>query len=118
MKNGKKLGKVIAGGIIRFGKGAQEAYAEEYGKKPTKHKAVKKVKAKSAATTKDKKTLHIRLFNPLETISDKWEVWWGVEKLTQHKDFATRPPATKYMTKLKTTWRAKGYKIDYKYVMP
>jgi len=33
MKNGKKLGKKIAGGLVRVGKGMKEAYEEGYGKK-------------------------------------------------------------------------------------
>jgi len=44
MKNGKKLGKKIAGGLVRVGKGMKEAYAEEYGAKPKKKKVVTKQK--------------------------------------------------------------------------
>lgn len=68
--------------------------------------------------TKDKKTVKITLTNPQETISNKWEVWWGVGKLTQHKNFRTYPSATKYIAKLKSTWIAKDYKIHYRYLKP
>ena len=116
MKNGKKLGKNIAKGIVKFGKGMKEAYAEEYGVKPKKKKVVKTATTKKTTKRKEGKTLKITLTNPVETISGKWEVWWGVKKLVQHKDFKTRPPATKFITELKGTWRAKGYKIDYMYL--
>lgn len=42
-KNGKKLGKKIAGGIVRFGEGLKEGYEEEKAKtKPAKKKTTRK----------------------------------------------------------------------------
>ena len=60
MKNGKKIGKKVASGIMKFGEGAREAYAERYGTKPKKRKATKKVKPKKKVLI-EKKTLKITL---------------------------------------------------------
>lgn len=42
MKNGKKLGKKIAGEVVRFGKGLKEGYEEEKAKTKTTKKEAKR----------------------------------------------------------------------------
>jgi len=58
-KNGKKLSKKIAGGLVKFGEGLKEGYAEE--KEKTKKKPKKKpaVEKKVVAKPKKRKTTKI-----------------------------------------------------------
>ena len=59
-KNGKKLGKKIAGGFVKFGEGLKEGYAEEK-EKTKKEKAKMKlvVEKKVVAKPKKRKTTKI-----------------------------------------------------------
>lgn len=57
MKNGKRLGKKIASGIVKFGEGAREAYAERYGAKPKKRKVAKKTTTKKKVVAPSYKTI-------------------------------------------------------------
>lgn len=54
-KNGKRLGKKIAGGIVRFGEGLREGYEEEK-EKTKKEKVKKKLVTAKKVVVKAKKT--------------------------------------------------------------
>ena len=121
MKNGKKLGKRIAKGVVKFGEGMKEAYAEEYGAKPKKRNAITKTKTKTKTKLKKKTVkgvLKITLARPEATVDKKWHVQWSKKGSVSisGKGFSTEEPARKYLAKLKEDKKALGHTIEYTYI--
>ena len=117
MKNGKKLGKKIAGGIVKFGEGVREAYTEEYGTKVKKRKDTKKLKPKKR-TLKGKGILKITLARPEATVDNKWRVQWSKKGAVSisGKSFSAEISARNYLAKLKKDKKVLGYTIEYTYI--